>query len=697
MERAAIPAQARKAVRSKTWTLANLRFGLQALTFAGFLAQGILYYVAHFRPLGNLLPFLAYQSVGAEVVSSALLLWGAIFLLTMIFGRLVCGWICPIGFLQDAGERLLRRLKVELPEPASQPPIVRYALLGMILLHFTVVPLLATPVRFWQLDLRFPEPWLLGFPFHVSLFVLDLACVFLVIGIGLPLIFGPRSYCRLVCETGLLLDHSSRLAFGKIRRNHGFDRDACISCQKCSNNCPQGIDVFEEVHQFDKVVSSDCISCLQCVELCPVDTIVYSLRKQVVDQGKVAGYLAQKRTQLRDLPRYTLTAAGAIAGGYLGFAVLRPSYFHTYLMFSSLGGAAGWLLWRLFAGRFLSEQTLLEASRTQVERESAAQLPVLSNKEKVRLQLVRPVRGWFVPAAIVSLAVLGALVTWVIRSTPTRMLQLDDISPAHRTPGGREADRTFHFGIPPELGAHDLEATYGPLAAYLSKQLSTDVRLVTADSYNALAHALEDGRLDASLLPPLGYLALHRRAPHEVQAIAQVLGSAGGDGARYHALLVVREDGPRTIDALRGRRLALTSLDSLSGYLEPVHVLSERGLHLSDLSDVILAGDHTRALRLLAAGQVDCAATFDGALAEFEQRHPDVQLRTLASSDPLPQDLVVARSDQPAAAIGALRSALLELDEQREPELRASLSRADVRGFGVPDEADFAALRELGQ
>ena len=87
------------------------------------------------------------------------------------------------------------------------------------------------PVRVWQFDWLYREPWLLGFPFRIGLFTLDLVLMFVVLGLVLPYFFGPRPYCKLVCETGYLfevdaaselvdrLDHYAR--HPELVRQHG--------------------------------------------------------------------------------------------------------------------------------------------------------------------------------------------------------------------------------------------------------------------------------------------------------------------------------------------------------------------------------------------------------------------------------------------------------------------------------------------
>jgi phosphate/phosphite/phosphonate ABC transporter binding protein len=666
------------------------RFVVQALVFSGFLAQGFLYYLVQFRPLGNVLPFMAYESLGHGVVSSALLVWAGLFLVTAVFGRLVCGWLCPIGFLQDAGERLLRAFKVPLPPPATQPRAVRVVLAAFVLGHYALLPLLASPVRVWQLDLHFREPWLLGFPFRAGLFAADLGLVFVVTGIVMPLVFGPRGYCKLVCETGLLLDLASRWSFGRIRRNEGFDRNTCIECSKCAKICPQGIDVFEEVHLFDRVVSGDCIGCFQCTNDCPNDTIVYSLRKRVTDVGRVAGYLATRQATLEDLPRHVLTGAGAIAGGYVGLIALPPSYFHTYLLLASLGGVVGWLLWRCVAalpGRALSPESLAAAARPQAERETSGDLPALTNKERMKAVPAVRRRGAELLGAGVSLAVIGTVILGIMHVVPPRIALLSDLSPARRRPEARETDRIVYLGVPPVLAQGELELAYGPLAGYLEHRLGERVSLVTAESYGSLAHALERGEVDAAILPPVPFAAVRRRVGGVV--IAQVLASGR---LAYEAEIVTRADGPATLEELRGQRVGFTSLDSLSGWIAPVRTLAEKGIDLSDLGEVVLAGNHSAALAALASGRVDAAATYDEALRRFSAEHPDARLRVLATIQGLPNEFVVARSGISSDLATALGGALLALESDAAAlPVRAGLERVSGGGFAPVSSSSLAA------
>ncbi len=721
------PAPVKKPFQVKQGTpkLQKLRFGIQAAVFAGFLVQAILFYVAKVKPGGSMLPFMAYDSLGHMVVSSTLVLWATLFAAVFVFGRFTCGWLCPIGFIQDLGEKTLKWLKLPLRRPMQQSNTVRFAMAALVLGHFVVMPLLAMPVKLWQFDWLFREPWLLGFPFRAGLFVLDLLLLFVVLGVVLPYFFGPRPYCKLVCETGYLFDLTSRYSFGRIRRNEGFERETCLSCQRCTNICPQGINVFEEVYLFDRVVNSNCISCMQCVNTCPNDTIIYSLKKKAVDTGRITGYLAALQTKAEDLPRFALTGAGVIAGAYFGFAVLPPSYFHTYALFSSLGGLCGFLMYR---GTTLAFPQLFQrwfpsgGMASQVEKERAARIVPLTSEERLSTDVrgPNPQSRWKLLAAAGALVVSATVLligVWI--HVPSRIATLDEIPAAIDTAAKRELGNVFVLGVPTETSAERTQQTYAGLSDVLKDGFASDAHVFRAESYGALALAVESGKVDAAFLPGASTYALLKRTKLGVDVLAQaqfhgattysgvlvareglkqrVLPSkAPGSGAIREAGAITEVETNTEAERLFGARIAFVQPDSLSGYLAPVAWLGQKGVRMTDLGEVIFAQTHTRALTLLQSGRVDIAATFDRALREAQAEDPTFKPEILARFEGLPNALLVTRPGLPLERREQLLKILSSVfqDTQRSQTKEALETGAAMDGL-VPASVD--SVREVGK
>jgi CDP-4-dehydro-6-deoxyglucose reductase, E3 len=717
-------------VKQGTPKLQKLRFGIQAAVFAGFLVQGLLFYVAKLKLVGSMLPFMAYDSLGHLVVSSTLVLWLTLFALVFVFGRFACGWLCPLGFIQDLGEKTLKFFKVPVRRPMRQSNSVRFAMSALVLGHFVVMPVLAMPVKLWQFDWLFREPWLLGFPFRLGLFALDLTLVFVVLGLVLPYFFGPRPYCKMVCETGYLFDLTSRYSFGRIRRNEGFERDTCLSCQRCTNICPQAINVFEEVHLFDRVVNSNCISCMQCVNTCPNDTIVYSLKKKASDTGRVTGYLAAMQTRAEDLPRYVLTGTGVMLGAYFGFAVLPPSYFHTYALFASLGGLVGFLAYR---GATLALPGTFEkwfpagGVGSQVERERAARIVPLSAEERLATgaksgQPLSPGKMLLIAAALV-LGMVGLLIG-VWSHVPSRIATLDEVPSAIDTAAKREAANVFTLGVPTETSAEKTQQTYAGLREVLKDGFASDAHVFRAESYGALALAVESGKVDAAFLPGASTYALLKRTRLGVDVLAQaqfhgsttytgvLVGRPGLSQRALPSVLVtgapgggprgeIREAGALTeavtndgAERLFGTRVAFVQLDSLSGYLAPAKWLNERGVKMTDLGEVVFAQTHVRALTLLQQGKVDLAATFERVLADAQEADPTFKPEVLARFEGLPNALLVTRPGLSPERRAQLLETLTSIFKDDSQTRHALETGAAMDGL-VPASVD--SVRDVGR
>src|SRR5690606_1195510 len=110
----------------------------------------------------------------------------------------------------------------------------------------------------------------------------------------------------------------------------------------------------------------------------------------------------------------------------------------------------------------------------------------------------------------------------------------------------------FFLGVPTETSAESTQKTYAGLREALKGRLAGDVRVWRADSYGALAVALEHEKLDAAFLPAASAHALLKRTPVHVVAQTTFAGAT-----TYNGLLIARADLEPTPSGLRGARIAL--------------------------------------------------------------------------------------------------------------------------------------------
>ncbi len=196
-----------------------------------------------------------YPSVADKTIAFAFFI-----ALAIIGNKLICGWACPFGAIQELVYSLpiLRKLKRwKLPFWLSNT--IRGALfIAMLVLLFGIVGGRKGFVVYHALN-----------PFN--LFDLDfdewVVLVTIIVSIALAL-FVYRPFCFVICPFGFLSWLAERLSLARVR----IDRANCTKCGACIKACPsQAAMGIVEGRRFP----ADCTSCARCLNACPQDAIRY--------------------------------------------------------------------------------------------------------------------------------------------------------------------------------------------------------------------------------------------------------------------------------------------------------------------------------------------------------------------------------------------------------------------------------------
>ena len=202
-----------------------------------------------------------FQSIalGMYSLQATLLVFLAFALMTFIGVKLVCGWGCPVGTLQEIlfrlpGNQNLKKKKVPFWLSNSIRTIV-----------FAIFLILVFGLFFGLKDqsvFRYFNPFkLFEWNFRVT------APIFVILIFGLSLI-NYRPYCMFVCPFGLFSWLIQDLSIFKIRVN----QDTCLDCGKCGRACPTK--AAEGILE-GKTFKADCFSCARCLNACPNDSLEY--------------------------------------------------------------------------------------------------------------------------------------------------------------------------------------------------------------------------------------------------------------------------------------------------------------------------------------------------------------------------------------------------------------------------------------
>ncbi len=198
---------------------------------------------------------------------------------TLVYGRIYCSTVCPLGTLQDciaaawrltpAGRRD-RRLGYRF-----HPPLNRLRLLILVIVlacligGWLMIPLLLDPYGAYARIVRqFITAPLTGtgpaVPFSLATF--SVAATTLLVTIAFSLRRG-RLLCNTLCPVGALLG----LLSSKSYFHPDINTDKCIGCGLCSKACKA-----ECINLSDHTVDpSRCVVCFKCMSVCPNDAITY--------------------------------------------------------------------------------------------------------------------------------------------------------------------------------------------------------------------------------------------------------------------------------------------------------------------------------------------------------------------------------------------------------------------------------------
>lgn len=225
-------------------------------------------------PFGGVITLYNLATVGTFIqkihMSSAILMI-LIFALALLFGPVFCGWICPLGTIQEWVGKLGHRIFKEKYNHFVPLKLDRYLRFFRYIFLIWVIFVIA---RSGQLLFDNIDPYYALFTFWYEEVAAAAAAVLLITLAGSLSI--ERPWCKYVCPYGALLGIFNKFRIFKIRRN----KNSCISCGKCDRSCPMNIDVSNR----DVVSNLQCISCYECTSeaSCPVkETVMISGNRKV--------------------------------------------------------------------------------------------------------------------------------------------------------------------------------------------------------------------------------------------------------------------------------------------------------------------------------------------------------------------------------------------------------------------------------
>ena len=222
-----------------------------------------------------------------------ILLW---VVLTLVFGRVYCSVICPLGVFQDVVSWFSGRRKKKKYRFSYSPAVswLRYGVLGVFIIAMiagigSVVALLApyssygrivsnlfAPVYQWGNNVLayFAERSDSYAFYETSVWLKSLPTFIIAAGTFVVLVVlawrNGRTYCNTICPIGTVLGFFSRYSLFRPE----IDAEKCTNCSLCSRKCKAACINYKD-HRIDY---SRCVTCMDCIDSCKHGAISYKYR-----------------------------------------------------------------------------------------------------------------------------------------------------------------------------------------------------------------------------------------------------------------------------------------------------------------------------------------------------------------------------------------------------------------------------------
>lgn len=241
------------------------------------------------------------------------------------------------------------------------------------------------------------------------------------------------------------------------------------------------------------------------------------------------------------------------------------------------------------------------------------------------------------------------------------------------------------IGINPFTSPERIKNMYYPILDRVCSQIGYKARIIIVKNYDALSKWMKEDKLDIGWFSPFAYV----QARHESGVIPLVTPIVNGD-TFYRGYIITRKDkGVSNIKDLKGMKVGYVDQKSASGYLFARHLLKTNNFNPDTFFEkTYFLGGHDKVIKSVLAGEVDCGATYNEAYEHARGNIFSDELHIVATTDPIPKDVIGARKNMSKEVQDLLKNSLIAFVKNHN-------FQSPVDGFAPSDDRSYDVIREI--
>ena len=265
---------------------------------------------------------------------------------------------------------------------------------------------------------------------------------------------------------------------------------------------------------------------------------------------------------------------------------------------------------------------------------------------------------------------------------------------------------TLNVQFVPTNNDGSMEAKTGPFADYLSEKLGMDVEVTLATDYSTIVEAMASGKVDLGIMPPAAYVQARNLDAAEALLSSQLVAYDEDTEqpledtytSTFKGEVLVKADSDmKSLEDLKGKKIATLSPNSASGYIYPVAEMKDLGI--DPLTDCTLTtvNDIPSEITAVLNGQQDACFVFQGARYVFSSKFSDYDLFKdlkvlyLTEGD-IPNDAIAVQPSMDEELKEKIKETFLHMADDEEG--KDAMSLWGHTGYGEADEAAYDTIEE---